>query len=349
VPLPSDPEHDCKRPIKLFWTFLKQITTVQGGDTATGDEDMAAFLLQWLGAGLFGFTPEQKFLILTGIGRNGKGTLKNAVLEALGDYAKQSDANLYMRSRHGAATSREARADLMDLKGTRLAFFSEPEGGRFNDELLKAHTGGDTISARPLFSNNVAHWKATHSVTFLVNDLPAVDDVGPSMSNRVLVADFQQRYEGPNMDTKLDEKLAGEAEGILAALVWAAGVWYSRREADLQGLVIPGRVELQSKHFIERNNPVAQAIAEAFWTGPDATCGGQVAYDTYKEWHTRSGQDGDPVSSVKFALELERAGFTRLRRINNIRGWKGLRPLGAMELADRGGDDSEVEEAEPPR
>ena len=328
-----------------FWHHLLQWTS---DDWGVENEDMAAFLLQWFGTALFGFTPEQKFLVMTGIGRNGKGTLKNAVMAATGDYGMQSDQNLYMRSKNGAARSDGPRADLIKLKGARVGFFSEPEGGRFNEELLKNHTGQDVINARALFSNIVSQWKATHSITFLVNDLPAVDDVGPSMIERVLVADFRLRWEGsnPNPDrrpnTRLEDELAAEAEGILALLVWAAGVWYKRYSAGQLGLILPERVIESSKHFIERNDPVVTCIEEAFEVGDGLTCAGQVAYDVYLQWHARSGADDEPVSMVRFTQALEKRGFGRYRSAAT-RGWKGLKPLGVMALAERGdqGDDDE--------
>lgn len=328
-------EQSIRKRAPKFWKFLDDVTVTEELEK---DPSMAMFLLQWFGSGMFGFTPEQKFVILTGIGRNGKGTLKNAVLEALGEYATQSDQNLYMRSRNGAATSHQARADLIDLKGKRIAFFSEPEGGRFNDELLKNHTGGDTIAARGLFSNVISHWKATHSITFLVNDLPTVDDVGPSMADRVLVADFHRRYERGGLtppDTKLDEKLKAEAEGILAALVWAAGLWHARREADLSGLLVPERVSGESRSFIEQSNPVVQVIMEAFDRGRDYECAGQIAYDTYLEWFARSGEEGEPLTMVKFFKHLVKEGM-RKRRTNRANVWTGLRPKSAVDVARAG-------------
>jgi putative DNA primase/helicase len=60
------------------------------GEWMTGDDTMVAFLLLWFGASLFGFTPEQRFLLMTGVGRNGKGALKHSVLRAVGEYGAQS-------------------------------------------------------------------------------------------------------------------------------------------------------------------------------------------------------------------------------------------------------------------
>jgi putative DNA primase/helicase len=307
----------------------------------SGDEDMVWFLLFWFGASLFGMSPEQRFLLMTGIGRNGKGALKHAVLGACGEYAEELDPALYMRTKHGGARSNEARADLVKLKGLRVSFFSEPSGGAFNEELLKAHTGGDRISARALYSNNIQSWDPTHSISFLTNDLPSVEDVGPSMGERVMVADFRESYEGDRQDRSLYKKLSRETEGILAILVWAASIWFQRFDSEVGGLVLPGRVVEQSKAFIERNDPISNWMNERCERGRDEHSQSQLAYESYMSWHTTSGAPGEAMSSVKWALAMQKKGFTKERTKFGIR-WTGFRLLGAMALADRGiGDDEE--------
>lgn len=313
---------------------------VEGIPGATDDYDgtedpaMVAFLLRWFGAGLFGIHPEQRFLLMTGSGRNGKGVLKHAILSAVGEYGVQPDANLYSRSRMGPARSNEARADLMALFRKRIAFFSEPDKGQFNEEMLKAHTGGDLITARGLYQKVPKSWEPTHSITFLVNDAPSIEDVGPSMGSRVLVADFRHRYEGTAEDKRLYDKVKAEAEGVLAILCWAASRWFASWSSGQGGLIIPERVAGQSKAFMERNDPVAECLRERFEVHPDVRCAGQVAYDAYREWHEAAGRQDDPMSMVKFTATLEKKGFQRYR-MNTSRGWIGLKPLGAMQMADR--------------
>lgn len=298
------------------------------------DAKMVSFLLLWFGSSMFGFSPEQRFLLMTGIGRNGKGALKHSVMKAVGDYGAQFDANLYMRNKFGAARSDTARADLLALKGKRITFFSEPEGNRFNEEMLKAHTGGDTITARALYSNVLQTWTPTHSITFLVNNAPEVEDLGPSMAARVMVADFRERYDGDKEDKTLYGTLEGEAEGILAILCWAAGAWYASWSAGMGGITMPQRVIDQSKKFMERGDSVANCLNDRFAVGEGLECAGQVAYDTYREWFDQSGADGEPVSMVKFAAALERKGFRKVKREMGMR-WLGLQPLGAMALAEK--------------
>jgi putative DNA primase/helicase len=329
-PITHPDEMDARAP--QFMRAMREWTS--------GDDDMLYYLLFWFGASMFGFSPEQRFLLMTGIGRNGKGALKHAIMQATGEYGAQYDANLYMRSRYGAARSESARADLIALKGKRITFFSEPEGNRFNEELLKAHTGGDTIAARALFSNNVQVWTPTHSITFLVNDAPDVEDLGPSMGARVMVADFRERFDGDREDKQLYDKLKAEREGVLAILVWAASIWFAKWEGGHGGLVLPERVIEASKQFMERNDPVANAINDVFKVGPEYETNGQAAYDAFKDWWKSQGESEDPMSNVMFARALEKKGFKRFRTAQ-IKGWKGLKPLGAVEMAEKAADDDE--------
>lgn len=331
-PVNSPDEFSARAP--NFMKFMMEITS--------GDPDMVAFLLLWYGASLFGFTPEQRFLLMIGIGRNGKGTLKHTVIKAVGEYGAQYDANLYMRSKLGAARSDQARADLLALKGLRIAFFSEPEGNRFNEELLKAHTGGDRITARALHSNNIQSWDPTHSITFLTNAAPEIEDLGPSMAARVMVADFRESYDGDEEDKTLYRTLDKEADAVLAILCWAAAAWFESWDSGRGGLELPPRVVEQSKQFMERGDAIANWLNERGERGAGLTSQSQLAYESYLNWHSRSGEAGDAMSQVRFALALQKKGFVR-ERIASGTIWKGFRLLGAMALAEKGIDDEDEE------
>jgi len=323
---------DFERVAPRFMTSMKE--------WMSGDEDMVAWLLFWFGASMFGFSPEQRFLLMTGIGRNGKGALKHAVLKATGDYSEELDASLYMRSKFGGARSNEARADLIKLKGMRITFFSEPSGGQFNEELLKAHTGQDRISARALYSNNIQSWDPTHSINFLTNNMPAVEDVGPSMGERVMVADFRESYEGDRQDRRLYGALQKEASGILSILVWAASIWYQRWDASSGGLILPERVVEQSKDFMERNDPVANWLNERCRRESGAGSPSQVAYESYAEWHSTSSAPGEVLSTVRWAATLQKKGFLKKKTKFGMR-WEGFALLGAMALAEQEADEDE--------
>lgn len=334
-PIASPSEFAERAPV--FMDFMLDITRSSDEEQ---DPSMAMFLLLWFGASMFGFSPEQRFLLLTGIGRNGKGALKHSVMRAVGEYGAQYDANLYMRSKFGAARSDQARADLIAIKGKRITFFSEPEGMRFNEELLKAHTGGDRITARALHSNNVQSWDPTHSITFLVNNAPEVEDLGPSMAARVMVADFRMRYDGDKEDKLLYGKLEKEAPGVLAILCWAAKAWYDSWSTGQGGIELTPRVIEQSKAFMERNDTIANWLNERAAFEHDATCPAGVAYESYLDWHRRQGLPEEAMSQVRWGLTMQKKGFNKKRTKTGI-VYSGFRLLGAMALAEKGIDEDE--------
>jgi putative DNA primase/helicase len=308
-----------------FPSFLREITS--------GDVNLAAFYLLWFGYSLFGHTREQRFLILTGTGRNGKGALVAVMRYVFGEYSAKADQSLYMRSRWGSARSDQARADLMELKGKRLAVMSEPDGGVFNEELLKAHTGGDPITARALHSNNLITWEPTHSITFLTNEPPKVNDIGPAMSARVMVADFRERFDGEREDKRLygspKSKLESEAVGILGFLCWTAKWWNDSEH----GLVLPERVAKASAEYLTNNDPIGRALDEAFVFDPAVQTPARMLYDAYVEWHARSDERDEALSSTAFGMLLVRRGLKK-RQTAKYNVYLGIRPKTALEIAD---------------
>jgi putative DNA primase/helicase len=315
--------------------FARAPQLIESGLQWTSDDSsLVLFYLLWFGYSLFGLNTEQRFLILTGIGRNGKGALMKAMRNVFGEYSASVSDSMYMRSRFGSSRSDNARPDLMELKGRRLAAMSEPEGGAFNEEMLKAHTGGDPITARSLYSNNVISWEPTHSIVILTNHAPKVDDIGPSMAARVMVADFQNQYTGDKEDKDLYTKLTTEpeAEGQLALLAFAAQWWHEH------GLTIPERVTQASQNYIASSDPVGRAIDDVFVQEKGARGPAQVMYAQYLEWHTQNNEEGEPLSGTAFGLALKRHGLDK-KKMNNGWYYLGIRPKSAMEIASEGTDD----------
>lgn len=319
--IPMNDWSEVQQRAPILWRSLLEWTS--------NDVDLAVFYLLWFGYSLFGHTQEQRFLILTGIGRNGKGALADAVRHVFGEYSAPADQAIYIRHKFGSARSDGARADLMALKGKRVAIMSEPLGGEFNEELLKAHTGGDPITARALYSNNVISWKPTHSITFLTNQPPTVTDIGPAMAARVMVADFNERFDGDKENKKLYGELEGEAEGILAILVFAAKTWYESEN----GMELPERVVRASADYLTTNDPMGRALNEAFVIEKGAKSAGSLLYDTYTEWFERSGQDGDAMTATGFGLALTKRGFTKIKVPAGMQ-WQNIRPKSAIEVME---------------
>lgn len=150
-------------------------------DVLSGDVDVTAYVGRLLGYCLLGTSEEEKFWLMVGDGRNGKGTLTKFIEWLLGDYGAFLDPALYIRNRFGDPGADRARPELGNLWGKRYAVTSEPVKGAFNEEMLKAHTGRDSITFRRMRQDTLWTFDPTFKLFFLTQHAPSVEDVGPSM------------------------------------------------------------------------------------------------------------------------------------------------------------------------
>jgi len=103
----------------------------------------------------------EKFIILNGNGRNGKGCINDILLLALGDYAiLANESILFEKSKTGC------NPEKANLHKKRLVLFREPpEKSKFENSAVKILTGGGKFSARSLYDNQTE--KILHSTTFV--------------------------------------------------------------------------------------------------------------------------------------------------------------------------------------
>lgn len=254
------------------------------------DPELFEYLLTLLGYACFGLQSEQKFWMWTGRGSNGKGILARTMNRVLGEYSDTPSSELYMRTRVGAALSSAARPDLVRLQGKRFTYMSEPQGGQFNEELLKAHTGEDIILARDLYgrSDSMAQFPPTHKIIFLTNEPPKTDDVGVSMRRRARMVRFEQDYTGDRADMTLEGKIEQEKPGILVLLVAYAQTWWN---GGLPALNEPEKVQAWSEEYISVNDPLAKWLEDDCILDRDEKTGSAVLYGDYEDWCARRGFD----------------------------------------------------------
>ena len=177
---------------------------------------MRAFLARTLGSALLGVVREHVLLIWYGRGANGKGTLRDAVAYALGDYAIEVPADLLLQSKHASSLAPER----MRLKGARVAFCSEiAEGAQLDEATMKKLTGGDPVNAKLLYRNPV-QFDPSHTLVMLTNHLPKVRGDDPATWRRILAVPFDNVVPEDKRDGELPERLKAAPDAVLAWL-WA--------------------------------------------------------------------------------------------------------------------------------
>ena len=284
-----DPQADTR-------PFISFVDDIMGGDA-----DLRDYLLRTLGYAALGTTREQKFWMWVGQGQNGKGVLARTVTMALGDYAATPPDTLYMKTKYGSASSEKPRPELLKLEGARFTYMSEPQGGQFNEEMLKAHTGNDPIEGRTLYSKTFKTFNPTHKIVFLTNNPPRTEDVGPSMQRRVRMLWFEQDYRDPKRDDKDIEARLQETKNLQGALL-VMGI--AAQEYLTSGLPQPQKVTDWSAAYIAENDPLGAFVDEMCVKDPNTEVASGQLWKAFDGWCDRNG--AEKMTQTGFGLALAR-------------------------------------------
>lgn len=145
------------------------------------------------------------FIFLGESTRNGKLTLLNAFAYLLGDYAKNADVSTFAQKKNvnGSAPS----SDICRLRDARFVVASEPAPDfTFDEDKVKAFTGGNMITARMLYHNDV-QFQPTFKIFIGTNHRPNVADDTLLESNRLRVIPFNRHFEIDEQDRDLKRRL----------------------------------------------------------------------------------------------------------------------------------------------
>jgi putative DNA primase/helicase len=316
---------DFDRPSDLFNAFL--------ADTFT-DPELSAYVQRLLGVSAIGTVLEQLFLFAHGTGANGKSTLLEAAMHALGTgetgYAMAAPAEMLMVRRHA-----EHPAELAQLAGARLVVCSElDDGQRFAEARVKQLTGRDSINAR-FMRRDPFTFTPSHTLWLLGNHKPAARTGGPAFWRRVRLLPFTQAVSDDRRDPHLGEKLAQEAAAILA--------WMARGAADYQQgrLREPESVLAATRAYQEDQDTVTRFVEESCHLAPGSP---QVRVyrdelrTAYERWCHENGDE--EVSAKEFAAQI------RLRSGDDGKGKTGGRRYYAgiclLQAEDAGSDPDEA-------
>ena len=111
------------------------------------------YVLRLFGSFLSGNTRNEHFHIWYGTGANGKSVLTDLMQHSLGEYYCVLPIALLTKTR---SASSGPQPELAVTKGKRFAILQEPsEGSSINAGLMKELTGGDTISCRGLYQEQM--------------------------------------------------------------------------------------------------------------------------------------------------------------------------------------------------
>lgn len=266
--------------------------------TVLPDADVREYLQRLAGLALLGKVEEHLFPVATGTGANGKGTSYTALLHAFGDYGHAAESDLFMQAK---ANPNAASPALMRLRGVRFVVVSETEEGhRLAAALMKNLTGGDPITARPLYGKPVT-FEPSHTSLMVTNHLPKVSGDDPAIWRRIRVLPFVVVIPEGERDGKLPDRLKLEADGILA---WAVRGY---RDYTARGMAAPAAVTVATDRYHHDSDAVAQFI-EYCHTGPQFTATTTQLHNAFHDWARREGIAVE-MGRKQFGEALDKRGF----------------------------------------
>ena len=283
--------------------FGKFLERIQPG------EDMRLFIRRLLGLSLEGKVTAHILPIFYGDGANGKSTLTDAVMNALGDYADAADPDL-LRAR----TFDAHPTGVADLFGLRLALVHETDSGhRLAEGTVKRLTGGDRLKARRM-REDFWSFEPSHTFVMLTNHKPLVGGTDEGIWRRLRLVPFEVVIPAGERDEDLAGKLAEEAGAILAWLV--AGYLDWRKN----GLAEPDKVTEATQAYRADSDPLGRFLADKCDRGTSFSARSSHLFAAYEKWCTAEREDAGTPRSFGDAMKAK--GFESYR--SNGMHWRGI-------------------------
>jgi putative DNA primase/helicase len=280
--------YDADATAPTFAPFLERILP---------SEALRRFVRKAIGYAASGENSEEVLIILHGVGANGKSTLVNAVMEALGDYAMQAAPDLLLAKRGSHPT------ELADLFGARfVASVETDEGRRLAEGLVKQLTGRDPIKARRM-REDFWQFDPTHTVFLATNHKPEVRGNDLAIWRRIKLVPFEVTIPEAEQDKRLAAKLRAEMPGVLAWIVRGC------LEYQREGLGEPEEVRAATKGYRVEMDVLAAFLSDRCVEHPRASVGATPLYNAYKDWCEQSGEAW--LSQRKFGTRLGERGFAK--------------------------------------
>jgi putative DNA primase/helicase len=295
-------EYNPKATAPTFEAFLKRILP---------SEALRSFVRRVVGYAATGGVSEEILTILHGTGANGKSTLINIILDALGDYAMQAAPDLLLAKRDSHPT------ELADLFGARfVASVETDDGRRLSEGLVKQLTGRDPIKARRM-REDFWQFEATHTLFLATNHRPEVRGTDHAIWRRIKLVPFGVVIPEADQDKKLPAKLRNELPGILAWIVRGC------LEYQRDGLGEPQEVKSATEGYRADMDVLAAFIGDCCVVHPSATAQATPLFNAYQEWCKQGGEA--EISQRRFGQQLRERGFRDDRDPKTRRKlWKGI-------------------------
>jgi P4 family phage/plasmid primase-like protien len=231
-------------------------------------EETRHFTLKSLASCLDGHVRDENFYIWSGksaTGGNGKTTILDLLLKALGEYACTAPVSLITGKRESANSANSALANIINK---RAVIMQEPEANEMIQAgVMKSLTGGDNISTRELNSSQM-EFKPMAKLFMACNRQPMLSDSDGGTIRRLKLTEFISRFvENPSPEPqngiyefKIDKDLKSKLEHYKSVFMCILLNYYKTYRSE--GIVPPMSVIKVTKKYESDNNLIKDFIDE---------------------------------------------------------------------------------------
>ncbi len=293
---------------------------------------MRAFLQDWKGYSMTGDTGEARLCLFLGRGRNGKGVLETATGYVFGDYAGSTPIETFTLEARSRSAG-QATPELAKLPGIRALRTSEPaKGAKLDEALIKLVTGEDPLDARHLnrpFFTFFPQFKLTVSG----NHEPRVSGNDEGIWSRVTLVPFGVFVPPERRDTKLADKLRGEASGILNWMLDGLSAWMEH------GLRLPETVQAATAEYRRNSDQLGRflelcTLADPPGTAEPSRTQSSLLLEVHNAWAVAGG--GSEWRQKGFTDAMRERGFKSTK--SSVMFFLGIRlTKGVGDFLDSGG------------
>lgn len=198
IPIDYDPSAACP----IWLEFLDRIFN--------SDQSIIQYLQRVIGYALTGETTEQSLFFLYGTGSNGKSTFLETIGSLMGEYFKNIPIELLLKNK-----SKQSSDEIARLAGARFVTAKEnDQNERLDESMIKALTGGDTITGRHLYKSSF-DFKPQFKLFIGTNHKPKISGQDHGIWRRIKLIPFTTKIPDSEKDLDLSNKLRKELPGIL--------------------------------------------------------------------------------------------------------------------------------------
>ena len=218
------------------------------------DEDEYQYFTRSTGYSCLFGNSREKYTIMNGKGRNGKGVWVKIITTGLGEYTGVLSSS-YITSKK--KNSSNATPEMEILKGKRFVFITEPEADeKFNVYIIKELSGNDQLVGRALFKD-ASPYDISFYLYIQCNDIPAYSDVGTAIEERSEIINFKSHFSyNPNENDKYSHKRDDSLKSFISThpeeCAWLIIEWL--KDYTHNGIQIPESVIKHTDEVMIDNN-----------------------------------------------------------------------------------------------